>query len=360
MTTPTFAIVTATVTTAAALKLDAHLRQGDTILTCCTNAKVQRAGLYALGSCLPWFAANTSNNDRATIFCSLLGSAACVLVASQILDYEDNEELAKMRQGAAHMTFDELVQKHGIRALTQHNIVADIQTKFIDQHVGMTFTQIIQRYPLSEIALRNLCPLTNVGFLHNKFVTEALAEKSNFLAAWNSQELLYTSIMSPAMYLGLQTLKTRLSEIEQNYSQQLKVLHERYPERTDIQQFKFAERERNIPVEAKKFGEQVASQARGSALHNAVGNAVYDGNTKHVVRDSKTGLAVADVARKSAENAAAQRMRQELQQERNDPIKTARGAKEQTAYNQGKADAEQFRNASIASLELDLQRVLSL
>jgi hypothetical protein len=98
-----------TTSTAAALKIDAHLRKGETILENCTTAKMQRAGLYAIGSAIPFIAAKASDHQENVILTSLIGTIACFFGASRIQDYEDPRELASMRIDAAQMTFEELV-----------------------------------------------------------------------------------------------------------------------------------------------------------------------------------------------------------------------------------------------------------
>jgi hypothetical protein len=239
-------------------------------------------------------------------------------------------------------------------------LVLDIPRKFITQYQGHTFTQILSKYPLKKINDLQLCPMTQTGFLHDKFVIEVRSRKLEFLKGWKSDELLYTSLMSPEMYSALVEVKRAVQLSEDTYQQKLKDLHLRYSERTEIQQKEYAEKERKIPIEAKKFAQQVSSKAKESALNQAAGNAAWDGNTRNVLRDSSTGFAVAEAARKSAEQAAMERMRQELQQESSNPITVARGALQQRKYEEEKQEALDLRNEIHAELQITLEKTLSM
>lgn len=354
------AIVTVATTTALAVGMDSRLRQGETILDNPTPAKVQRTGLYILGSIIPWVTASCSNNDGGAVLFSLLGSAACIFGASRIRDYDDARELTIMRTNARHMSFRELVERHGLKSLVEHGIVENLPVKFVTEHQGFTFSKIISNYSLKKIANFGLCPLTPNGFLHDKFVTEAQSRKFEFIREWESRNDLYTNIMSPEMYRELILIQNQTGEIDRILNRTLTELNTRFPDRTEIQQRKFAEREQKIPEQARQFGRDVTSKASGNAVDNAVNNALWDGNGRHVVRDASTGLNVAEVAGRHAEQAQAQQLRTELQRDRADQRKIAQGAQQQQRYNTEVADAHQIRLASIASLENRLNNALAL
>lgn len=341
--------------TGIAVTLDSHLRQGD--ITCLTAAKVQRTILYGLGSLFPLVTSRSTNNDGGSVLLSLLGSAACVFGASQIRDYNDPKELATMTMNAQHMSFSELVKTHGLDLLIRHRIVTDLSAKFELAYAAQPFSKTTRDYSLETIAQNHLC---STPFLHDKFVQELTLKKWNFLSDVNLGNTLYINIMSPEMYSSLVDIKKQLEEIDHIQRCTLANLDTRYPERTEIQQRKFAEREKNISVEAREFGKTVAAQALASAVNTAMGNAVSDGNTKHVVRDASTGLNVAEAARKAAEQATTQRLRADLKRDREDLSNIARGAQQQRLYNDGVADARQIREASIASLENQLTQALAL
>jgi hypothetical protein len=344
--------------TSIALTFDARLRQGQSILENFTVAKVQRAALYAIASVIPIFTALSSRNNGATLL-SLVGTALCLFGASQIRDYDDAKELQIMKAKAQSMNFKELKQTHGLDRLIKYQIVNDLPAKFELSYASQPFSLIIREYSLEQIAQYQLAPLSSNGFLHDKFVHELKARKWDFLRERNLSNPLYTNLISKEMYTGLTQLNTDLGNIDKVYDRTLNELHIAYSERTEMQIAKFAERERNIPYQARKLGEQVASQANGNALGNAVFHAIWDGNTDHMLRDAGNGLSVAQAAGKYAEDAELERLRAELKKDRENPILIARAAQEQKAYEAGLIEAKQVREASIAMLEGTLADIIS-
>lgn len=349
---------TATVTTTSlALGLDSYLRQGETVLENLTTTKVLRTGLYTIASLLPWLVAKTARESGAVLF-SLLGSAVCIYVASKTRDYDDRKELAIMKIAAQHMSFDELKNTHGLNRIVKYDMVTNLSEKFIYAYDGQTFSKMVSDHPLEEIARYGLCPLTPNGFVHQKFAHELAARKLAFIGSWNSKNTLYTKILSPEMYSALVWVQQELTKIDQTLKTTLSDLDITYSERTEIQLQKFATRERNIPAQARQFGEAVASSASGSAVNTAVVNALWDGNTKHVFRDTGTGFNVAEAAGQAAEQAELDRLRKELARDRADPNNIARGAQQQRFYEEGVVYAQQVREASMLSLESELSRAL--
>ncbi len=344
--------------TTMALTFDANIRQGQSIFVNLTVAKVQRAALYAM-ACLAPVVTAIVTRAKENAFLSLIGSAFCIFAASRIRDYDDAKELQIMKAAAANMNFHQLAETHGLETIVKYQIVQDLPARFSVAYSGVPFSSIIRDYSLERIAHFKLCPLTLDSFLHDKFVHELAARKWDFLRVSNLGNPLYTHIMSAEMYTGLIQLTNALHDIDKIYNRTLDDLNIAYSERTDRMLAKFAERERNIPALARRLGEQVASQATGNAMGNAVVNSVWDGDTKHIVRDATTGYSVAEAAGKYAERAELERLYAELQRDRSNPVMIARGAKEQNAYDMGVFEARQERDANILKLENILSEIIS-
>lgn len=354
-----FGTVATVAGTTIALTIDSHLRQGQSILENLTIAKVQRAGLYAIASLVPFVTA-VAAREKVAVLLSLAGSALCIFGASNIHDYDDAKELQIMKTAAAGMSFRDLTSTHGLNNLVKYQIVQDLPAKFALFYSSTPFSSIVNEYPLEKIAQYQLAPFTAKGFLHDKFVHELAARKWDFLRERNLSNPLYTNLLTTEMYTNLVSLQNELGNIDKVYQRTLDDLDIAYSERTDVLLKKFAERERNIPYLARKMGEQVASSASENALGNAVFNAVvWDGNTNHIIRDAGNGLCVAEAAGRYAEQAELERLRAELRKDRENPILIARGATEQRAYDMGVAQAKQDRESSIALLENQLERALS-
>ncbi|HSX13527.1 MAG TPA: hypothetical protein VLE96_03810 [Chlamydiales bacterium] len=344
--------------TSIALTIDCRLREGQSILENLTIAKVQRAALYAIASIAPIITAFASK-EKGAVLLSLVGSALCVFGASRIRDYDDAKELQIMKTLAEGMTFRELKQTHGLDRLVKYQMVQDLPAKFSLAYSNVPFSSILKEHSLAQIAQYQLAPLTMTGFLHDKFIHELSARKWDFLNERNFSNPLYTNILSTEMYIQLSQITTELGHIDKAYQRTLDELNIAYSGRTDVLLAKFAERERNIPVLARKFGDLVASQATGNAFGNAAFNAVWDESTKNIFRDVANGYNVAEAAGKYAERAEFERLHAELKQDRENPILIARGAQEQRSYDLGLREAQQVREASIAQMENTLAEIIA-
>ena len=332
------------------MQLDARMHGGSTIQANCTYAKMIRAGVYAAANLTPFVVAKTTDSYLATFVSYVFSNTVAAFISSQTHDYDDANELTTMNFNAQHLSFKDIVKKYGAENLSRIQI-ANLAEKFEQSYQSNTYSQITQEYPLGKILQYGLCPLTNVGFLHNKFIEEARRRKVDFISNLTI-DANFRRIISNQMQEALVAIQRQLRELpdlrntiknigdrfpdrtaeqnkrfeegkeriphevseflhefirentnkilnlRRNLNRALQELDIKYSERTEVQEKRFREREEKIPIEAHAFGQELA--AKTSQITAA--RSVYECNarSKSFCGDSRSKSACRDTRSKSA------------------------------------------------------------
>lgn len=393
----------AVVTTAIATQVDAHLRGAAPIQQNNTRAKMIRTGVYAVANLTSVVVAKTTDNPLATFFSFVVSNTVAALVNSQIRDYDDAGEVATMRIAASSLTFGELVKKHGLERLSQLQIPT-LQDKFIQEYQGYSYRQITQDYPLDTISQHHLCPLTNDGFLHSKFIREAIDRKLDFVLKLTLDDH-FKQIVSNRVYTGLEAIqaqartiedlptvlnrisgqfpnrtelqtkkfesikkniptearhhlrevfeqnKKEIAKLDQEFQTTLTSLDTAFPGRTEVQERQFQERERNIPIEARRFGQEVANRTAQIASTQLRSSTIRGQIVSSTMRDASNGQGIVNQAARIAEEEHAKRLRAQLRNDRLNQTNINTGLTQQESYNQAVFNARRMHDTKVLSIQ---------
>jgi len=102
----------------------------------------------------------------------------------KIMDYDNPQELAKLKEEAPTLNFKQLYQKHGCENLIRHNILPlhELQRKFNLEIQTMNFEEVLNTFDTNELTNHAI-----ISSQHGQFLTDLKSYKNHLLRQYNQE-----------------------------------------------------------------------------------------------------------------------------------------------------------------------------